>query len=145
MQDRDPIERELCQITLFKEKYKHARKHCLITFQRQTPQVKQEGPSTFAIYEAEPHQADRICKASPNQAPVVHRVTIRPNTLVTVPSGCIMVTGTFTFSPVATSFRQEGLPHRLRLARVIQVNHRGIGHLRTCKDTERNGRTDPNG
>jgi hypothetical protein len=34
----------------------------------------------------------------------VHRVTIRPNTLVTVPSGCIMVTSTFTFSPVVTSF-----------------------------------------
>jgi hypothetical protein len=34
----------------------------------------------------------------------VHRVTIRPNTLVTVPAGCIMVTSTFTFSPVATSF-----------------------------------------
>jgi hypothetical protein len=34
----------------------------------------------------------------------MHRVTIRPNTLVTVPSGCIMVTSTFTFSPVETSF-----------------------------------------
>jgi hypothetical protein len=34
----------------------------------------------------------------------VHRVTIRPNTLITVPSGCIIVTSTFTFSPVATSF-----------------------------------------
>jgi hypothetical protein len=42
-----------------------------------------------------------------NQAPVVHRVTIRPNTLVTVPSGCIMVTSTFTFSPVATSFIRD--------------------------------------
>jgi hypothetical protein len=95
----DPIERELCLIALFKEKYKHARKH-----QRQTPQVKQVGPATFTIYKAEPHQADRICKEDPNQAPVVQRVTIRPNTLVTVPSGCIMVTSTFTFSPVATSF-----------------------------------------
>jgi hypothetical protein len=37
----------------------------------------------------------------------VHRVTIRPNTLVTVPSGCIMVTSTFTFSPVATSFIRD--------------------------------------
>jgi hypothetical protein len=70
----------------------------------QTSQVKQVGPTTFAIYEAEPHQADRICKEGPNQAPIVHRVTIRPNMLVTVPSGCIMVTSTFTFSPVATSF-----------------------------------------
>jgi hypothetical protein len=34
----------------------------------------------------------------------VHRVTIRPNTLVTVPSGCIMVMSTFTFSPVVTLF-----------------------------------------
>jgi hypothetical protein len=105
--DTDPIERELCLIALFKEKYKHARKHCLITFQRQTPQVKQVGPATFAIYEAEPHQADRICKEGPNQAPVVHRVTIRPNTLVTVPSGCVMVTSTFTFSPIATSFIRD--------------------------------------
>jgi hypothetical protein len=64
--DTDPIERELCLIALFKEKYKHALKHCLITFQRQPPQVKQVGPSTFAIYEAEPHQADRICKEGPN-------------------------------------------------------------------------------
>jgi hypothetical protein len=37
--DMDPIERELCLIALFKEKYEHARKHCLITFQRQTPQL----------------------------------------------------------------------------------------------------------
>jgi hypothetical protein len=91
-------------IALFKEKYQHARKHCIFTFQRQTPQVKQVGPSTFAIFETETHQADRICKEGPNQAPVVHRVTIRPNTLVTVPSGCIMVTSTFTCSLVATSF-----------------------------------------
>jgi hypothetical protein len=28
--DTDPIERELCLIALFKEKYEHARKHCLI-------------------------------------------------------------------------------------------------------------------
>jgi hypothetical protein len=34
--DTDPIERELCIIALFKEKYEHVRKHCLITFQRQT-------------------------------------------------------------------------------------------------------------
>jgi hypothetical protein len=47
--DTDPIEREVCLIALFKEKYKHARKHCLITFQRQTPQVKQVGPAKFAI------------------------------------------------------------------------------------------------
>jgi hypothetical protein len=73
------------------------------------PQVKQVGPSTFAIYKAEPHQADRIriCKEGPNLAPVVHSVTIRPNTLVTVPAGCIMVTLTFTFSPVATSFIRD--------------------------------------
>jgi hypothetical protein len=71
------------------------------------PQVKQVGPSTFAIYEAEPHQENRICKEGPNQAPVVHRVTIRPNTLVTVLAGCIMVTLTFTFSPVATSFIRD--------------------------------------
>jgi hypothetical protein len=69
--------------------------------------VKQVGPATFAIYEAEPHQADRICKEGPNQAPVVQRVTIRPNTLVTVPSGCLMVPSTFTFSPVATSFIRD--------------------------------------
>jgi hypothetical protein len=105
--DTDPIEGELCLIALFKEKYEHARKHCLITFQRQTPQVKQVGPSTFAIYEAKPHQEDRACKEGPNQAPVVHRVTIRPNTLVTVPAGCIMVTSSFTFSPVATSFIRD--------------------------------------
>jgi hypothetical protein len=105
--DTDPIERELCLIALFKEKYEHARKHWLITFQQQTPQVYQVGPATFAIYEAEPHQADIICKEGPNQAPVVHRVTIRPNTLVTVPSGCIMVTSTFTFSPVATLFIRD--------------------------------------
>jgi hypothetical protein len=37
----------------------------------------------------------------------VHRVTIRPNTLVTVPAGCIIVTSTFTFSPVATSFIRD--------------------------------------
>jgi hypothetical protein len=37
----------------------------------------------------------------------VHRVTIRPNTIVTVPSGCIMVTSTFTFSPIATSLIRE--------------------------------------
>jgi hypothetical protein len=97
----DPIERELCLIALFKEKYEH------ITFQRQTPQVKQVGPATFTIYKAETHQADRICKEGPNQAPVVLRVTIRPNTLVTVPSGCIMVTSTFTFSPVATLFIRD--------------------------------------
>jgi hypothetical protein len=102
-QKNDPIERELCLITLFWEKYEHTRKHCLITFQQQTPQVKQVGLATFTIYETEPHQANRICKKGPNQAPVVHRVTIRPNTLVTVPSGCIMVTSTFFFSPVATS------------------------------------------
>jgi hypothetical protein len=48
-----------------------------------------------------------MCKECPNQAPVVHRVTIRPNTLVTVPSGCIMVTSTFTFSSVATSFIRD--------------------------------------
>jgi hypothetical protein len=47
--ETDPIERELCLIALFKEKYEHVRKHCLITFQRQTPQVKQVGPATFAI------------------------------------------------------------------------------------------------
>jgi hypothetical protein len=103
----DPIERELCIIVLFKEKYKHARKHCLITFQRQPPQVNQVGLATFAINETEPHQADRTCKEGPNQAPVMHRVTIRPNTLVTVPSGCIMVTSTFMFSPVATSFIRD--------------------------------------
>jgi hypothetical protein len=74
---------------------------------KKKPQVKQVGPSTFAIYEAKPHQADCICKEGPNQAPVVHRVTIRPNTLVTVPAGCIMVTSTFTFSPVATSFIRD--------------------------------------
>jgi hypothetical protein len=76
-------------------------------FQQQTPQVKQVRPPTFTIYETEPHQADIICKEGPNQAPVVHRVTIRPNILVTVPSGCIMVTSTFTFSPVATSFIRD--------------------------------------
>jgi hypothetical protein len=59
------------------------------------------------MYEAEPHQADRICKEGSNQAPVEHRVTIRPNTLVAVPSGCIMVTSTFTFSPVTTSFIRD--------------------------------------
>jgi hypothetical protein len=37
----------------------------------------------------------------------MHRVTLRPNTLVTVPSGCIMVMSTFTFSPVATSFSRD--------------------------------------
>jgi hypothetical protein len=37
----------------------------------------------------------------------VHRVTIRPNTLVTVPSGCIMVKSTFTFLPVAASFNRD--------------------------------------
>jgi hypothetical protein len=37
--DSDPRERELCLIALFKEKYEHARKHCLITFQRQTPKL----------------------------------------------------------------------------------------------------------
>jgi hypothetical protein len=37
----------------------------------------------------------------------VHRVAIRPNTLVTVPAGCIMVTSTFTFSPIATSFIRD--------------------------------------
>jgi hypothetical protein len=37
----------------------------------------------------------------------VQRVTIRPNTLVTVLSGCIMVTSTFTFSPVATLFIRD--------------------------------------
>jgi hypothetical protein len=37
--DTDPIERELCLIALFKEKYKNARKYCLITFQRQTPKL----------------------------------------------------------------------------------------------------------
>jgi hypothetical protein len=37
----------------------------------------------------------------------VHRVTIRPNMLVTVPAGCIMVTSTFTFSPIATSFIRD--------------------------------------
>jgi hypothetical protein len=105
--DSDLIERELCIIALFKEKYKHVRKHCLTTFQRQTPQVKQVGPATFAIYEAEPHLADKICKEGPNQAPVVHRMTIRTNTLVTVPSECTMVTSTFTFSPVATSFIRD--------------------------------------
>jgi hypothetical protein len=34
-------------------------------------------------------------------------VTIRPNTLVTVTAGCIIVTSTFTFSPVATSFIRD--------------------------------------
>jgi hypothetical protein len=37
----------------------------------------------------------------------MHRMTIRPNTLETVPSGCIMVTSTFTFSPVTTSFIRD--------------------------------------
>jgi hypothetical protein len=37
----------------------------------------------------------------------VHRVTLRPNTLVTVPAGCIMVTLTFMFSPVVTSFIRD--------------------------------------
>jgi hypothetical protein len=34
-------------------------------------------------------------------------VTISPNTLVTVPAGCIMATSTFMFSPVATSFIRD--------------------------------------
>jgi hypothetical protein len=37
----------------------------------------------------------------------VHRVTIRPNTLVSLPAGCIMVTSTFMFSPLATSFIRD--------------------------------------
>jgi hypothetical protein len=91
----------------YSEKNTSTHKNTLITFQRQTPQVKQIGPSTFTIYHTEPHQADRICKEGPNHAPVVHRVTIRPNTLVTVPAGCIIITNTFTFSPVATSFIRD--------------------------------------
>lgn len=71
----DPIKRKLCLIALFKEKYKHAHKHCLITFQRHTSQVKQVGPGIFAIYETEPHQADNICKEGPNPAPVLHRAS----------------------------------------------------------------------
>jgi hypothetical protein len=48
-----------------------------------------------------------MCKEGPNQAPVEPRVTIRPNTLVTAPSGCVMVTSTFTFSSIAKSFIRD--------------------------------------
>jgi hypothetical protein len=76
-------------------------------FQRKKKQVKQVEPATFPIYETEPQQADRISKEGPNQAPVVHRVIIRSNTLVTVPAGCIIVALTFTLSPVAPSFIRD--------------------------------------